>query len=334
MRLLFCPDSLKGVLPAHRAAGALARGARRVPGIVAEELPLADGGEGTAEALAETLGGEWRKATVADPLGRPVAARYLLAGDGLAVVESAEAIGLARLSPTERNPLVATSYGLGELILAAVEAGAREIVVALGGSATVDGGAGLREALAGHDLEGIRLRAACDVKNPLLGERGAARVFGPQKGATPAQVVELEERLASMPELVPFASLPGAGAAGGLGAALAALGASLEPGAQLVLETVRFEERIEGAALVVTGEGGVDVTSTEGKITGTVATACARVGVPCVVFGGTVGGGVRALYEAGATAVLSLGGKPDRAEADLEALGEALARLLVRLSSS
>jgi glycerate kinase len=332
VRIVCCPDSLKGVLPAHRAAAALARGVRRVPGVDPDELPLADGGEGTADALASTLDGGWRTATVADPLGRPVVARLLLTASGVAVVESAEAIGLARLSREERNPLVATSYGLGELLLAAARAGATEIIVTLGGSATVDGGAGMREALAGHSLDGIRLRAACDVKNPLLGERGAARVFGPQKGATAAQVAELDRRLASMPELAPFASLPGAGAAGGLGAALAALGASLEPGARLVLEAVRFEERITGAALVVTGEGGVDVTSTEGKITGAVVEACSAGEVPCVVFGGTVRGGVRALYAAGATAVLPLGGRPERAEADLEALGEALARLLARLS--
>lgn len=332
MRIVCCPDSLKGVLPAHRAAAALARGARRVPGVEADELPLADGGEGTADALVGTLDGEWHTVTVADPLGRPVDARFLVTPSGVAVVESAEAIGLARLSREERNPLLATSYGLGELLLAAARAGATEIIVTLGGSATVDGGAGMREALAGHHLDGIRLRAACDVKNPLLGERGAARVFGPQKGATRDQVVELETRLSSMSELAPFADLPGAGAAGGLGAALAALGASLEPGGRLVLETVRFAERLAGAALAVTGEGGVDVTSTEGKITGAVAEACAAGNVPCVVFGGTVRGGVRALHAAGATAVLPLGGRPERAEADLEGLGESLARLLARLS--
>ncbi len=184
------------------------------------------------------LGGEWRRAWVSDALGRPVEARWLRLPDGRAVVESAEAIGLWRLAPGERDPLNATSQGLGELLLEAAGSGAREVVVTLGGSATVDGGAGLRRALAGRQLGSVRLRAAVDVTSPLLGPRGAARVFGPQKGATPAQVEELEERLASMPELRPYAELPGAGAAGGLGAALAALGATLEPGSTLVADAV------------------------------------------------------------------------------------------------
>lgn len=331
MRVLCCPDSFKGVLSAHRVAAALARGVRRVAGVEPEELPLADGGEGTAEALAGALGGEWRSAIVRDPLLRPVEARYLLLPGGVAVVESAEAIGLPRLAPAERDPLRASSYGLGELIAAAVGAGARELVVALGGSATVDGGAGLREALRGISLEGVRLRAACDVRNPLLGPRGAARVFGPQKGASASQVEELETRLAAMPELAPYAALPGAGAAGGLGAALAALGASLEPGAALVLDAVRFRARVAGVALAITGEGAVDRTSSEGKVAGAVAGACLAAGVPCVVVGGAVRSGVGSLYAAGATAVLPLGGRRDRAEADLERMGTALARLLAAL---
>ena len=193
------------------------------------------------------LGGEWRRAWVSDALGRPVEARWLRLPDGRAVVESAEAIGLWRLAPGERDPLNATSQGLGELLLEAAGSGAREIVVTLGGSATVDGGAGLRRALAGRQLGSVRLRAAVDVTSPLLGPRGAARVFGPQKGATPAQVEELEERLASMPELRPYAELPGAGAAGGLGAALAALGATLEPGSALVADAVGLRPRLAGS---------------------------------------------------------------------------------------
>jgi glycerate 2-kinase len=265
MRIVCAPDTLKGVLSATDAAAALAGGVRRVDGLVAEELPLGDGGEGTGQALAAALGGEWRAVTVVDALGRPVEARFLLLPDSRAVVESAEAIGLGRLSRDELDPVRASSEGLAELLLAAADAGAREIVVTLGGSATVDGGEGLRRALAGRSLDRVALRAACDVTNPLLGRRGAARVFGPQKGATPAQVEKLERRLAGMEELRPFAELPGAGAAGGLGAALAALGAELVPGIELVLEAVRFRERIEGAALVVTGEGRVDATSAAGK---------------------------------------------------------------------
>ena len=326
MRAVSCPDTLKGVLPASDAAAALAAGLRRA-GIEADEVPLADGGEGTAEALRAALGGGWRSTSVSDALGRSVDARFLLLADGRAVVESAEAIGLWRLLPEERDPLRATSRGLGELILAAAKAGAREIVVTLGGSATVDGGAGLRDVLS--ELP-VPVAVACDVRNPLLGERGAARVFGPQKGATPEQVEELERRLASMPALRPYADLPGAGAAGGLGAALAALGGRLEPGIDLVLDTVGFAERLEGAVLAVTGEGQVDRSSAEGKVPAGVASACRRAGVPCAVFGGRVEtGGIAPLYELGASAVFRLSGVPEQARPDLEELGEALGRLLV-----
>jgi len=325
VNVLACPDKLKGVLTAADAARALAAGFRRA-GVEAEELPLADGGEGTAAALHSALGGEWRTAFVSDPLGRKVEARFLLLPDGRAVVESAEAIGLWRLEERERDPLRVTSRGLGELILAAFDAGATGILVALGGSATVDGGAGVREVL---DRLAAPVIVACDVRNPLLGERGAARVFGPQKGADPAQVEELERRLAAMTELAAVADLPGAGAAGGLGAGLAALGATLVPGGELVLEAVGFGARVAGVALAVTGEGAVDRSSAEGKTPAGVATSCRRAGVPCVVFGGRVEPGAsRELYAAGATAVFSLSGVPDRARDDLAEFGEALGRLV------
>lgn len=334
MKLVCAPDSLKGVLAATDAAAALAAGARRVDGVEAEPLPLADGGEGTAETLHAVAGGEWRHALVHDPLGRAVDARFLLLPGARAVIESAEAIGLERLEASERDPLRATSYGLGELLAAAVDAGAREVLVTLGGSATVDGGEGMRRALAGRELAGMRLRAACDVTNPLLGERGAARVFGPQKGASPEDVAELERRLAAMEELRPVADVPGAGAAGGLGAALAALGAELVPGIELVLEAVAFTERLRGATLVVTGEGKVDETSAHGKVPAGVVRACAAHGVPCAVFGGLVErAGARALYALGAAAVLPLSGRPERAHDDLVDLGEALARLTVALKA-
>ncbi len=329
MRALCCPDSLKGVLAASEAASALAVGFARA-GVEGERLPLADGGEGTMDVLYAVLGGDWGQAEVADPLGRLVEARFLLLPDGRAVVESAEAIGLWRLEPGERDPLRASSRGLGELVLAAAAAGARELVVTLGGSSTVDGGAGLREVVG--ELP-VPVTVACDVRNPLLGERGAARVFGPQKGATPAQVEQLEARLAAIEELRSVAEIPGAGAAGGLGAALAALGARLVPGIDLVLDAVRFEDRLVGASLVVTGEGTVDGSSAEGKAPAGVAVACARAGVPCVVFGGTVDHAARVpLYELGATAVLALSGAPERAHDDLGDLGQALGRLLVALT--
>jgi len=304
------------VLSAREAADALARGFARA-GVRAEGLPLADGGDGTAEALHAALGGEWGEARVSDPLGREVVARFLLLPDGRAVVEAAEAIGLRLLGPDELDPLRASSRGLGELVQAACAAGARELLVALGGTATVDGGTGLREVLTELPLP---TTVACDVANPLLGERGAARAFGPQKGASPAQVEELERRLAGLDELAPFAEVPGAGAAGGLGAAFAALGATLVPGAELVLETVGFRARIQGARLVVTGEGVVDRTSGEGKATGAVLRVCREEGVRCAVFGGQIA-------EALSGAELhELSGDPARAAQDLEALGEALAR--------
>lgn len=285
-------------------------------GVPAERLPLADGGDGTAEALHAALGGEWREKAVSDPLGREVVARFLLLPDGRAVVEAAEAIGLRLLGPHELDPLGASSRGLGELVQAACGAGARELLVALGGTATVDGGAGLREVMTALPLP---TTVACDVASPLLGERGAARVFGPQKGASPAQVKELERRLAGMPELAPVADLAGAGAAGGLGAAFAALGATLVPGAELVLEAAAFRARIRGAQLVVTGEGVVDRTSGEGKVTGAVLRVCREEGVRCAVFGGRV---AEALPGA---ELHELSGDPARAADDLEALGEALA---------
>jgi glycerate 2-kinase len=278
-------------------------------------VPLADGGEGTADALYGALGGEWRTASVSDPLGRQVEARFLVLPDGRAVVEAAEAIGLWRLAEGERDPLSASSRGLGELMRAAIDAGATRLLVGLGGTATVDGGEGLREVV--RELP-VPADVACDVRNPLLGERGAARAFAPQKGASPMEVEELERRLAAMGELAPYAELPGAGAAGGLGAALAALGARLVPGAELVLGAVRFRERIRAADLVVTGEGVVDASSSEGKVTGAVVACCRTEGVRCAVFGG------RVEVQLDGAEMQELSGDPSRAREDLATLGERL----------
>ncbi len=318
MRALACPNALKGVLTAPEAAALLARGLKR-GGAEAEELPVGDGGDGTAAVLTAALGGRWRRARVPDPLGRPVEAAWLLLPDGTAVVESAAAIGLGLLAAEERDPLRASSHGLGELVAAALAARPRGLLVCLGGSATVDGGAGMREVV--RELP-LPTRVACDVASPLLGERGAARAFGPQKGASAAAVDELEERLASMDELAPYAALPGAGAAGGLGAAFAALGAELVPGAELVLELIGFRARIRGAALVVTGEGVVDRTTSEGKAPAVVVRRCLEEGVRCAVFGGRVEASLPGAE------LHALSGRPEDAAGDLVKLGEELARAL------
>jgi glycerate 2-kinase len=318
MFALASPASLKGVLSPLEAAGHLASGLRRVDGVETAELPVADGGEGTAAVIHAALGGTWRRAVVPGALGAPVEADWLLLDDGTAVVESAQAIGLPALELHELDPLRATSRGLGELLLAALAERPSSLLVCIGGTATVDGGAGLLAA-AGERLRDVPLRAACDVRNPLLGERGAARVFGPQKGADAAAVEVLEARLAGMAELAPYRDLPGAGAGGGLGAALAALGGQLVEGAELVLDTIGFDERAGRADLVVTGEGTVDATTLEGKAPGAVVRRCAQLGVRCELFGGIVRDGVDAR---------SLSGVPARAEEDLVGLGEELARRL------
>ena len=311
MRALLCPASLKGVLTASEAAVALARGVRET-GAEAVELAVADGGEGTAEALAAAIGGEWRRATVSDPLGRAVEARWLQLGDGRAVVEAAAAVGLPLLAPAELDPLRATSRGLGELLLAALECNPASLVVALGGTATVDGGAGLLEVVGALPVPTVAL---CDVRTLLA---DAPRLYGPQKGASAGDVMLLERRLAAMEELKPFAEVPGSGAAGGLGAALASLGAELAPGAPAVLELLGFDAHLASSDLVVTGEGRVDATTAEGKAPGEVARRAVAAGVRCVVFGG------RIEVELSGVETVELSGDPARAEEDLVDLGRRL----------
>ena len=316
--LLASPASLKGVLGPVEAAAALVEGAAAA-GAEADALPIADGGGGTAAVLAGALGGEWHEARVADPLGRPIRARWLMLRDRTAVVEAAETIGLARLRREELDPLQGSSRGLGELVLAAREQGPESVLICLGDTATVDGGAGFFEVV--RDFP-VPVRVACDVRNPLLGPRGAAYAFGPQKGASAQQVAELESRLAARRDLAPFAAVPGAGAAGGMGAAVAAAGAELVPGAQLVLELIRFRERVRSAALVVTGEGTVDRTTLEGKAPGAALQVCRETGIRCAVFGG------RVLERPRDAELYELSGDPGRAREDLVELGGRLARAL------
>jgi glycerate kinase len=273
--------------------------------------------------LAVSLGGERHSVRVRGPLGSPVDAVWLLLPDGTAVVESAAAIGLRLLGADERDPLGASSAGLGDLIAAALDTGPTSLLVGLGGSASTDGGAGLREVV--PELP-VPTRVACDVASPLLGPRGAARAYGPQKGASPDEVEALEARLAAMPELSAYASLPGAGAAGGLGAALAALGAELVPGAELVLDVLGLHGRIREADLVVTGEGVVDRTTAEGKAPAVVARICRAEGVRCAVFGGLVAEPLPGVES------YALSGVPEKAEEDLDELGERLARAVLGLA--
>jgi glycerate kinase len=302
-RALACPASLKGVLSARDAAAALAEGLRSWAEV--DELPVADGGEGTLDVLHSALGGEWREAEVPDAFGRSRVARWLQLPSGVAVVEAAEAIPLDQ----ERlDPFAASSRGLAEVIRAVGRP--RELLVCLGGTANVDGGAGL---LAELDELPAPTRVACDVDVPLV---DAARLFSAQKGASPADAAELEARLVAMPQLAAYADVSGAGAAGGLGAALASLGAELLPGAPLVLDLVGFDPTEYD--LVVTGEGTVDLTTVRGKAPGEVARRCAAAGVRCVVFGGRIGEALPELE------TIALSGDPNQAERDLVALGKFL----------
>jgi glycerate kinase len=288
VRVLIAPDKFRGTATAPEAAAALADGAREA-GWDPVTMPLADGGEGTLDAL----GGPNRTSTVTGPLGRPVEAAWRLA-DGRAVVEMARASGLQLAGGAERNdPLAATSRGTGELIAEAIAAGARRVIVGVGGSACTDGGRGAVEALrALAPLDGSRgylVQVAYDVTTRFL---DAPRVFGPQKGATPSQVQLLTERLRGLAAEyledlgVDVRDLPGSGAAGGLGGGLAALGAALEPGLGLIAEVVGLRPAIREADLVLTGEGLLDAQSFDGKVVGGVAQAAAEAAVPwCAVVG-------------------------------------------------
>jgi glycerate kinase len=328
VRVLIAPDKFRGTLDAAAAADAMAKGWRRGdPSAQVETIPMADGGEGTLDALVAALGGRRVAATVQGPLGDPVEAEYGLAPSDqgqLAIVEMARASGLALLAPSRRDPLRTSTWGTGELIRMACREGARRVVVCIGGSATVDGGAGLAQAVGIRLLDGsggelrpggaalqelARIDArgldptvgattfvvATDVDNPLIGPTGAAAVYGPQKGASPEDVVVLDRALAHFAAVVhrdlgiDVRHIPGAGAAGGLGAGLVAfLGARLRPGVEVVMEAVRLRERLEDADVVVTGEGSFDAQSMRGKAPAGVLQAAAEAGVSAIVIAGRV----------------------------------------------
>jgi glycerate kinase len=278
---LACPDKFKGTLTAAQAASAVARGLRTAGFDEVHELPLADGGDGTLDALLAARGGSRRKATVTGPLGDAVEAEWALLSGGTAVVEMARASGLL-LVEGRNDPLRASTRGTGELIAAALRAKARRVIVAVGGSATTDGGLAALEAL-GWSLGGAEVTVACDVSTPFL---DAARVFAPQKGATDAQAELLGRRLARLADEyerrtgVDVRELPGAGAAGGLAGGLAAIGARLEPGFDVVADAVDLADALDDVTLVVTGEGRLDGSSFEGKVVGGVLGWAADAGVP------------------------------------------------------
>ncbi len=293
MRALASPASLKGVLGAAEAAATLVAGFARA-GADAEPAPIADGGEGTAEVLGARL---LRRCGVHDAFGRPREAPLRSLSDGTVVVESADAIPL---DPSRLAVLAASSRGFGELVAAVGEC--PRLLVCLGGTATMDAGSGLLEVLGELPAPTTVL---CDTRATLV---EAPRKFGPQKGASAAEITELERRFRGRP----YAELPGSGAAGGLGAALASIGAELVSGAAFVLDAIGFRERAARADLVVTGEGTVDRTTFEGKAPGEASRACGELGVRCVLFGGLVEEGIEAV---------ALSGDPARARADLEELG-------------
>jgi glycerate kinase len=280
--VLVAPDKFKGTYRASEVAAAVGRGLERAGLMPPDLCPVADGGEGTQDALVTALGGEVVAAEVLDPLGRTITASYALLEDGdTGLIEMAAASGLALITDEERDPERATTYGSGQLICAAVDAGASVVLVAVGGSATVDGGAGALQAIADHGGIGdARIVVLCDVRTPW---ELAPEVFGPQKGASPDGVKRLEQRLDELAGTFPRdpRGVPMTGAAGGLSGGLwAAHGATLEPGAPWVLDALHFDQRMRDSSAVITGEGRLDFQTLEGKLVGEIGTRARQAGVP------------------------------------------------------
>ena len=348
MRILIAPQSLKGSLTAAEAGSAIAQGVRVVyPKAEIEVVPVADGGEGTVQALVDASGGKIIQKMVTGPLGEPVQAFFGLMGDGsTAAIEMAACAGLPLVPPEKRDPRITTTYGVGELILAALDYGSRHFIIGIGGSATNDGGAGMAQAVGAAllsargteitrggaalatlahiststmdtRLQKCTVEVACDVTNPLCGPTGASVVYGPQKGATPEMVEELDQALAHYAQIIEqdlrmsVLDIPGAGAAGGLGAGLMAfLHAKLRPGAQIVFEAVDLEERIRQADLVITAEGQIDAQTAYGKSVGAVAEIAKRYDLPVLAFAGSLGANYQVVYKLGVDAVTALPSSP------------------------
>jgi len=344
-KIIIAPDSFKESMTAKQAAEAIARGFRSVfhDSVDLELIPMADGGEGTTQSLADALQGTIHYQTVTDPIGNPVKASYAISGDhSTAIIEMAEASGLALVPQEKRNPMKTTTYGTGELIKAALDHGVSKVILGIGGSATNDGGVGMLEALGGVfysrnneriepgggslrylvdiDLSNLdaRLRdvdivVACDVDNPLLGPHGASAIYGPQKGANAEMVTELDNALRNYHQVLTnvtgknVKNIPGAGAAGGLGAGLLAfLDAKLKPGIEIVLNETNFYDRVSRAHFVITGEGKIDGQTIYGKTPIGVAKAAKQSNVNVVALCGTLGKDYEKVYEHGIDAVFSI----------------------------
>ncbi|QEH37000.1 Glycerate 2-kinase [Aquisphaera giovannonii] len=344
MRIVIAPDKFKGCLTAAEVAEALARGVTSVlPDAEMDRVPMADGGEGTVAALVAATGGRVREAAVTGPMGEPITAEFGLLGDGrTAVLEMAAASGLVLVPKERRDPLRASTRGTGELLRASIRAGVGRVILGIGGSATNDAGAGLGQALGfrlldadGNELgpgggelgrlsrierpeeppipDGVEVLVACDVTNPLCGPDGASAVYGPQKGASPEAVRELDRNLARFAEIVArdlkveIAGVPGSGAAGGLGGGLLAFaGARLARGVDLITEAVRLRDRLDGADLCLTGEGSMDGQTAFGKTAVGVSRLARSLGIPTFAFAGDLGEGVEAVLEEGITAYFSI----------------------------
>ena len=342
-KILLVPDSFKGTLSSRQVCQVMAGQLRRFfPQAQVKSIPVADGGEGSVEAFLAAAGGERRTRTVTGPFGEPVEAFYGILGDGCtAVIEMAACAGLP-LAEGRLNPERATTYGVGELLLAAKEAGCTKAILGLGGSCTNDGGAGAAAALGAkftradgaafvptggtlgeiaaldvspvaQALQGMELTAMCDIDNPLYGDAGAAAVFAPQKGADAAMVARLDAGLRHLGQVSArclgrdFSHLPGAGAAGGLGFGMAAFcGAQLRMGIDAVLDAVGFDSLLPGTDMVFTGEGKIDSQSARGKVVSGVAARCRKAGVPVVAVVGQIGQGFEEMYQQGLTAVFSI----------------------------
>lgn len=339
-RILVAPDSFKGSLSAREAAEAICQGAERArPGAEIELCPLSDGGEGLSSVLLSALGGSVRAANVSGPMGDRVDAQWVLSSDGsTAVIESAAATGLSLVPEGRHDATRTTTFGVGELVREALGARPRTILVGLGGSATTDGGAGMAQAL-GVKLDGsgppitggdllrvndvrveqrdprlmqVELVALCDVDNPLTGPNGAARIYGPQKGASERQVTELDAALSHLASVVGDpGDRPGDGAAGGLGYGLRVFAsAHVQSGIDYVLDATRFDERLTRCDLVLTGEGRIDAQSARGKVLSGVCRRSKEAGVPVVALTGAIGPGAAGLLDQGLTACFSICNAP------------------------